>query len=569
MKGNTLFCYNKYGYHNEVAGAMPIFNYKVVNQKGNTLKGTCIAPDAEQAALKLRARNFEIIELEEATSTARPVTDSSLSRRTTDLSAIKEAPDAKAPRPPADSRTSRPTMDSRFTRPPAEPVPAPPSIEPKSTRSTYDSRFSRPATESKISRPSMDSRFSRRTTDLSTGLSGTDTARDAVLPREKASRQTSPSGAVRSGVRYGPRAQPGTKLFADRQALFLKYQISGYDLLICTRQLQQMVSAGLPIVKAMTALEENQSNQALRHVLGEINADVQRGMSLTASFSRFPEVFPPTYLAMIRVGEATGNLDASLKNIAALLERDHEMRTKITASLTYPCFIFGVASILMVVIVFYFVPVFMNVFEQLHLTLPLPTMVLLFLVKAFRRIDVIILLLLLFVLATLLFSVYSKKAAFRMIIDDFKLSIPFIGDTIILITLGRLLNSMAIMLRSGVPLLKTISILISSTNLMPLKNALLEMDRGVKDGAPISSGELDPRFFSVLFRSFVSAGEESGSLPFMLESLARMYDENINSRLDTLVNLMEPVLLTVISFVIGFILISIFLPLYGVLNSFT
>lgn len=557
---------------------MPVFNYKIRDEKGVERKGVLVASGVREAELKLQARQYKIIELVEATGISSVSTQKTKDPKSTigkggktlgGSSTVKTGAVPGAPGKTGRSVTGATgrgvtgTTGRGVTGTTGRGVSGMTTggVSGMTTRGV-SGMTTRGATGTVKSTGSIMKGGSTGTSmpDLGGGLKALSTPESAA----KRGKAASPKGLQAHRTAF-LQEEPSKRL----QNFLNRFRIKTYDLLISTRQFHQMVTAGLPIVRGMSALWQNQSNPALRAILQNIHDDLHRGMSITAAFSRFPETFSPTYLAMLRVGEATGNLDDALKNIADFLEREHDMKSKITSSLTYPCFVLAIAAILLWVMIFYFVPVFIGVFEQMRVDLPLPTKFLIFFVTTFRRWEVIVPLVVLFISAIVFLIVFSRKPMISLMLDHIKLSIPVIGDTIILIALGQVLNSMAVMLRAGVPMLQTMEIITTSTTLTPLRNALTEMSRNMREGSPVSTAAADARFFSVLFKSFVAAGEESGSLPFMLESLARIYDNHITSRLETLINLMEPVLLTAISFVVGFIMISIFLPLYGVLNTLT
>jgi type IV pilus assembly protein PilC len=357
------------------------------------------------------------------------------------------------------------------------------------------------------------------------------------------------------------------KAIQGRYRFISSFLVKDHDMLLFTRQFYYMITSGVPIAGAIKVLYENQENATLRSILRDIQRDVAAGTSITRAFSRFSEIFNPAYLAMIQIGEESGKLDQAFRSILAFQEKDFEMKRKVGSSLVYPCVILLMAFVLMVAMVFYFVPVFMKIFESMHLALPVPTRILIFTVKALQRPEVIFLLFNLLILGIVAFVVSSRTAAGSRTIDRLKLAVPMVGPTILQIALARFARSFSMMTAAGVPIIRAFSVIMATTDLSCLKDAIGDFAERVREGIAFSNVQLDSRVFPKLFISFLKAGEESGSLPGTMERLAEIYEEDIALRLEAIVGLIEPFFLTVVSFVVGYVLIAVFLPLYGVLNS--
>jgi len=357
------------------------------------------------------------------------------------------------------------------------------------------------------------------------------------------------------------------KALSGRYRFISSFLVKDHDLLLFTRQFYYMITSGVPIAGAVKVLWENQENQTLKAILKDVYKDISGGTSITRAFSRFTEIFNPTYLAMIQIGEESGKLDTAFKSILSFQEKEFEMKRKVGSSLVYPCFILFMAFVLMIAMVFYFVPVFIKVFESMHLALPLPTKILIFTVKALQRPEVIFLLFNLLILGTVSFVIGSRTAAGSRALDNVKLAIPMLGPTLLQIALARFARNFSMMTSAGVPIIRAFAVIMATTSLSCLKDGIADFAERVREGIAFSQVHLDPRVFPKLFISFLKAGEESGTLPSTMERLAEIYEEDISLRLESIVGLIEPFFLTVVSFVVGYVLIAVFLPLYGVLNN--
>jgi general secretion pathway protein F len=342
-------------------------------------------------------------------------------------------------------------------------------------------------------------------------------------------------------------------------------RVSTRELSVITRQLATLLQAGVNLVESLSAVFDQTENQKLKLVVSQVKQRVNEGSSLADAMAQHTKVFPDLYCNMVRAGESSGALDVVLTRLADFTENQAKLRSKIIGTLTYPAIMvmvgMGILGILMVVVI----PKITKIFADRKATLPIPTKILLGIANFVR--DYWWLLFLLMIIGVFLLIKYIGTKRGRIRWDRFKLDMPIAGKIIRMLSIARFSKTLSTLLKSGVPLLSAMSIVRSIVNNQILAKAIDDARESIKEGESIAaplrrSGEFPP-----LVIHMIAVGERSGQLEEMLNSVAVSYQDQAETRINSLTTLLEPLMIVFMGGAVGFMVFSILLPILQ-LNEF-
>lgn len=334
------------------------------------------------------------------------------------------------------------------------------------------------------------------------------------------------------------------------------------SLAVFSKQMAGLVNAGLPLLRVLTILSEQAEDKVLRKALVIVQADVARGAALSTAMASQPDVFPPLMVSIIKVGETGGFLGESLQSIARTYANEAELQNKIKAATTYPLVVLGIAIVGVIAMITFVVPVFEGMFKGLGSELPLPTQIIVTLSD--QMIWLLPVLIVLSIAAWIWWSRNKHTDKVRRVIDPLKLKLPIIGPLVTKITVARFARSLSMMLNAGVPLIQALSIVSEASNNYKVEQAIKAVQDSVRQGrsfaVPLANADVFPNMVSQM----VSVGEESGSLPEMLTSIAEFYESEVKTATEQLTSTIEPVLIVGIGVIIGGMVISLYLPIFTI-----
>jgi general secretion pathway protein F len=345
---------------------------------------------------------------------------------------------------------------------------------------------------------------------------------------------------------------------------FFSGKVGIKDVSMMTRQLASLIKANIQLVEALHAMVEQSEHPLIKIVLSQVRQDVNEGLSLSKAMSKHPRVFDNIFVNMVEAGEASGTLSVILLRLADLKEAQMRLRTKIVSGMTYPILMLFVATVLMIAIFTFVLPQLKTVFESMNKKMPPMTVFLM------STSDIIVsywYLLLGGLLSGIFFFVKWKNSkGGRPSWDAMKLKFPVFGSLIRMIGVQRFTATMATLLGSGVPILNALTIarnLVGNTLLATaIGNARENITEGQSIAGPLSkSGQFPP-----LVIHMISIGEKTGELPAMLENVSQNYEEQVSSRIDGLTSLLEPLMIVGMGGMVGFIVLSVFMPLLDLSN---
>jgi len=342
--------------------------------------------------------------------------------------------------------------------------------------------------------------------------------------------------------------------------------IKAADLTIMTRQLSTMVSSGMTILRSLYVLESQTENKKLCEVLTAIRKDVEAGLPLSDSMERHKDVFSPLYIAMVRAGETGGMLESSLLRIADQLEQEDSLRRQVKSAMMYPIVVLTFAMIVLIGLVTFIVPVFVGVFKQFGGDLPMITKVTVGISHAVTGYWFIVVPIVAFIVY--MFKRWKKSDKGRGQWDKFRLRIPMkIGDIVQKIALARWSRTLSALVSAGVPLMQALDITAQTAGNRVVEDAMAAVIESVKQGGTIAEPLRHSPVFPGMVTQMVAVGEETGALDAMLAKIADFYEDQVDASVKSLTSILEPVMIVVIGGMVGFIVISMYLPLFKVYDQ--
>jgi general secretion pathway protein F len=348
---------------------------------------------------------------------------------------------------------------------------------------------------------------------------------------------------------------------ARRGEIHLFRRVGLQELALMTRQLATLLGAGLPLVPSLSALIAQIRSPLLKTTLAQIREEVNEGNSLTQSMSHFPRIFPPFYINMVRAGEASGTVNLVLDRLADFQEGQQALRTKIRSALAYPIFMFLIGSGVLFFLVTFVVPNITNIFREMHQTLPGITVFLIVVSGAMKSLWWIIALVLVAGIAGARYAV-RKTDQGRRFWDRFKLNAPLFGNLNRKIVVARFSRTLGTLLQSSVPLLAALEIAWNVVDNLVVADEIRRAAREVEEGQALSAPLSRSGFFPPIAVEMISVGEQSGNMETMLFRVADAYEKEVEANVILVTSLLEPAMILVMGAVVGFIVVSVLLPIF-------
>jgi type IV pilus assembly protein PilC len=343
-------------------------------------------------------------------------------------------------------------------------------------------------------------------------------------------------------------------------------RIKAQDLTVMTRQLATMVSSGMTLLRALYVLEAQTESKKLCEVLVSVRKDVEAGLLLSDALARHPKVFSQLYVAMVHAGETGGVLEESLIRTADQLQKDDSLRRQVRAAMIYPCVIIGFAAIVLLALVAFLVPVFAKVFKEFGGKLPAITQFTVGLSDALTSYWYVLIALV--VGAALSFRYWKKSEWGRPQWDAFRLRIPLkIGDIVQKVALARWSRTLSTLISAGVPIMQAIDITGRTAGNTVVERSMVAVIESVKTGGTISGPLKEAPVFPSMVTHMVGVGEETGALDDMLSKIAEFYEDEVAASIKALTSILEPAMIILVGSIVGFIVISMYLPMFKVYDA--
>ncbi|PYJ08755.1 MAG: pilus assembly protein PilC [Verrucomicrobia bacterium] len=374
---------------------------------------------------------------------------------------------------------------------------------------------------------------------------------------------TKVSGADRLKSR-ATRPQPGAR--AARRTVTI--QIPGFGrrvkpatLAVFTRQLATLVEAGMPLVRSLRTLQEQEEKGAMKTVIGELASAIEGGSSFGEAVAMHPKIFNRLYINMVKAGEIGGALEETLTRLAEFMEKAQRIKGRVKAALFYPCAVLVVATGVLTLLMVFVVPRFREVFEGLLGGRPMPAFTV-FVLGISQAIQRHFLLTAGGVGAAVALSALALRTTWgRWSFDRLKLTMPVLGPVFRKLAVSRFARTLGTLIGSGVPILQALTIVKETTGNLVVGRVVSSVHDNVKQGDPIAPTLKTSGVFPVMVAGMVDVGEQTGALPEMLMKVADNYDEEVDRATSAMTSLLEPILIVFLAVVVGSIVIAMFLPL--------
>jgi len=341
--------------------------------------------------------------------------------------------------------------------------------------------------------------------------------------------------------------------------------ITHKDVAIFVRQFSVMIDAGLPLVQCLEILGGQQDNPNFAKVLIQVRQDVEGGASLADSMKKHPKVFDNLFTNMIAAGEAGGILDIILKRLATYIEKAVKLKSQVKSAMIYPIAVISIAGLVVGVILWKVIPTFGALFAGLGAQLPLPTRIVIAMSNWTVRLMVP-------GVIALFASIYGIKKYHethkgRRVLDGILLKLPVLGMILRKIAVARFCRTLATLISSGVPILDALEITAVTSGNAIVEDAIMETRKSVEGGQSIAAPLKQTDVFPPMVVQMISVGEQTGALDNMLSKIADFYEDEVDTAVANLMTLMEPLLILFLGTVVGGIVISMYLPIFDLINQ--
>lgn len=337
------------------------------------------------------------------------------------------------------------------------------------------------------------------------------------------------------------------------------------DIAVFCKQLHTMLAAGMPLLNSLEVLIHQSDNKTLKMTVKEMATEVQKGDVLSVAMKKHPKVFPVLLMNMVEAGELTGNLDGVLARMSDHYAKENRINSKIKGAMMYPMVLSILAVSVVIFLLVFIMPTFIEMFVSSGIELPLPTRVLLGFSNALKNYWY------LFILGfgglTYAVNRFKKTPQGKLLVDTMKLRIPFIKINIAKIITSRFTRTLSTLLSSGIPIIQGLEAAANVTNNQLVINGIADVAEEIKKGSNLSSLLKSVGVFPPMMISMVSIGEESGALESMLEKTADYYDEELDIAIQKMIAIIEPLMIIVMALVVGFIVIAMMLPMFDMLKT--
>ncbi len=337
-------------------------------------------------------------------------------------------------------------------------------------------------------------------------------------------------------------------------------KVSQKDLAVFTRQFATMIDAGLPLVQCLDILGAQQENPSFKKVLVRVKEDVESGSTFADALGKHPNVFDPLFINLVAAGEVGGILDTILSRLAEHIEKAMKLAKKIKGAMVYPSTIVAVALIVTVVLLLYVIPIFAKMFQDFGGTLPAPTMVVLRISAVTQKYFLVFVVLVFLIGAA--FRWYIGRDAGRRNIDRLLLRLPVVGSLLQRIAVARFSRTLGTMVSSGVPILESMDIVAKTAGNKIIEEAIVSARGSISEGKTIAEPLAESKVFPPMVTQMVAVGEATGALDVMLNKIADFYDDEVDSAVEALTSLLEPMLMIFLGVVIGGLVIAMYLPVF-------
>jgi type IV pilus assembly protein PilC len=341
--------------------------------------------------------------------------------------------------------------------------------------------------------------------------------------------------------------------------------VNSKHLVTFTRQFSVLQDAGLPVLRSLKILEGQMKPGTLKNALIDVVDDVESGSTLSEAFGKHPKCFDRLYVNMVRAGEAGGALEVILRRLAEFKEKAQSLARRIKGAMIYPCVVIGVAVIILAFIMIFIIPKFEKIFADFKMKLPWITDVLISASRWFVKYWYVIPLIPVAIVLTLKLIRLNRTGAY--ILDKIKLHMPVAGMIVEKSIVARTMRTLGTLISSGVPILEALAIVRETAMNAVFEDAFQRVYESIREGETIATPLRECKLVDDMVVNMVDVGEETGDLDTMLNKVADVYDEEVDVLVESLISLLEPIMIVILGLIVGTIVIALFMPLLGLLDG--
>ncbi|MCR4434240.1 MAG: type II secretion system F family protein [Clostridiales bacterium] len=344
-------------------------------------------------------------------------------------------------------------------------------------------------------------------------------------------------------------------------------KVTTRDLAIYCRQFHTMINAGVSVLGCLDMLRKQTENRKLVEVTGRVFDDVQKGRTLSESMAAFPDVFPAIFTSMVAAGEVSGTLDSVLDRLSVHFEKENKMRQKIKTAMMYPTVIGVIALVMVVFMLAFIVPRFVEMFNSFGAKLPVPTRILLNISGTVTNLWFVLTAVVCIGVFTYLFGRFKKSEAGRDILDTFTLRLPLVGRNVRKILASRFTRTLSSLLATGVPLIQALEVVDRVVDNQLVAKGMVKVKEEIKRGSNLAGPLETLGIFPVMVTQMIRVGEESGALDSIMGKVADFYDDEVDAAISQLIGMLEPIMIMLIAVMVGSIVIAMVLPIFGMYSN--
>jgi type IV pilus assembly protein PilC len=378
--------------------------------------------------------------------------------------------------------------------------------------------------------------------------------------------QVAPEGQLTAAVKKTKRSAAAAKSKGKK----VKGKVKSKSLMIWTRQLATLIDSGLPLLRGLNVLSNQEPNPVLKSTVMQLADSVQTGSTFSESLSQHPKVFNKLYINMVKAGELGGVLELVLNRLAEYQEKAQKLKNKIVSAMVYPVIVIFIAIAIVIFLLTYIVPQFVQIFENMVTggADAMPTLTKLVMKASDFITGQWYILLAIIVFIIIGFRAWASTKGGRKTLDRLKLKMPLFGAVILKSSIARFTRTLGTLVTSGVPILQALNITRDTAGNHIVSDAITKVHDAVKEGESMVNPLEASKIFPPMVISMVEVGEETGQLPEMLLKIADVYDDEVDNAVSALTSLLEPIMIVVLAVIVAVIVLALFQPLLTVITKF-
>ncbi len=342
---------------------------------------------------------------------------------------------------------------------------------------------------------------------------------------------------------------------------FLKPSVKPKELVLFSRQLSTLVSAGVPLVQGLTILEEQVETKVFREIIHNIREDIEAGQSITDALAKHPRTFEELYVSMIKAGEVGGILDVILERLSSYLEAAEDLKGKVKSAMMYPLVVSTIAAGVTIFLLIFVIPTFQKIFEGFGAELPGITQMVINASDFLKKFWYLVIISPIVLVVGMKYLRRSETG--KLITDRIVLKLPIFGIIMKKVAVAKFTRTLSTLIKSGVPILQALETVAKTAGNKVIEIAVMTSRESIKEGERIATPLRKAQVFPPMVVQMVSIGEETGNLDSMLAKIADFYDSEVDAAVKALTSMIEPLIIVAMGLVIGFIVIAMFLPMFS------